>query len=102
MVAFSTAGALAADDKDKKPEKKKADPAARFAKLDKDGDGKLDAEEMKAFSKKNPKAGERVLKRKDKDGDSKLSKDEFVAKPEKKKKPAGDKPEKKEEKKDAA
>jgi hypothetical protein len=105
-AVFASTSAIAAEEE--KKAKKKADPAARFAKLDKDSDGKLSAEELKAAFKKKPEMAEKILKSKDKNKDGNLSKEEFVAKrtPKKKgdaaKKP-GKKPAKKPaKKKDAA
>jgi hypothetical protein len=71
--------AAAADSE--KPKKKKPDLAARFVKLDKDSDGFVSAEELKAGFKKKPEMAEKMMKRKDKNSDGKLSKEEFVAKP---------------------
>ena len=90
-AALASAVALAEPAKEEKKEgdkKKKPDLAARFAKLDKNSDGFVDAEELKAGMKKNPDNAAKILKRKDKDGDGKLSKAEFTAKaaPKKKKK----------------
>jgi Ca2+-binding EF-hand superfamily protein len=95
-AAFTSMAAFAADDA-KKPEKKAADPAARFAKLDANTDGFVDADELKAGFKKKPEMADKLMKAKDKDGDSKLSKEEFTAAP-KKKKQDGDKKKKKEDK----
>jgi Ca2+-binding EF-hand superfamily protein len=80
--------------------KKKPDPAAAFARLDKDSDGKLSKEEFvgKRTDEAATKAGEMFAK-KDKDSDGSLSKEEFTAGPKGKGKPDGDKPKKK--KKDA-
>jgi len=85
-AAFSLTAAFADDDKEKKPEKKKADPAARFAKLDADSDGKVTADELKAGFKKKPEMAEKMMKAKDKNKDGSLSKEEFTAKRTKKKK----------------
>lgn len=58
--------------------KPKADPAAVFAKKDKDGDKSLSADEFKAGAKDAAKADE-AFKKKDKNGDGKLSLEEFSA-----------------------
>jgi Ca2+-binding EF-hand superfamily protein len=63
---------------------KKPDPAAVFAKKDKDGDGKLSKEEFVANAKDAAKAEEAFANR-DKDKDGFVSKEEFLAKPAKKK-----------------
>jgi hypothetical protein len=70
----------AADEPAKKPEgeKKKHDPAAMFAKKDKNNDGSLSKEEFTAGAKDAAKA-EESFKKKDKDGDGKLSKEEATA-----------------------
>lgn len=96
VAAGLSLSAASAADEEKKPAKKKADPAARFAKLDKNSDGSVDAEELKAGFKKKPEMAEKMMKRKDKDADGKLSKEEFVAKaaPKKKKGDGGDAPKK--------
>ena len=60
------------------------DAAARFAKLDRDSDGKVTLDELKAGMKKKPEAADKILKAKDKDSDGSLSTEEFTAKPEKK------------------
>jgi hypothetical protein len=100
MAAFSANFATAAEEE--KKAKKKADPAARFAKLDKDSDGKLTAEELKAAFKKKPEMAEKILKSKDKNKDGNLSKEEFTAKRTPKKKgDAAKKPGKKPAKKPA-
>ncbi len=102
-AVFAATSAIAAEEE--KKAKKKADPAARFAKLDKDSDGKLSAEELKAAFKKKPEMAEKVLKAKDKNKDGSISKEEFVAKrtPKKKKGDDAKKPAKKPaKKKDAA
>ena len=97
MAGF--AANLTAAEEEKK-DKKKADPAARFAKLDKDSDGKVSAEELKAGFKKKPEMAEKILKAKDKNKDGSLSKEEFVAKRTPKKKgDAAKKPAKKPAKK---
>lgn len=90
VAAGLSLSAASAADEEKEPAKKKADPAARFAKLDTNSDGSLDADELKAGFKKKPEMAEKLMKRKDKDADGKLSKEEFVAKaaPKKKKKDA--------------
>ena len=61
-------------------DKPKPDPEQVFAKLDKDGDGKLTEEEYvgKKTGEKADKAKERFAKL-DKDGDKSLSKEEFLA-----------------------
>ncbi len=99
VMACCVANFATAAEEEKKA-KKKADPAARFAKLDKDSDGKLTAEELKAGFKKKPEMAEKVLKSKDKDKDGSISKEEFVAKRTPKKKgDAAKKPAKKPAKK---
>ena len=98
LTAFTASSVVAAEE-DKK-DKKKADPAARFAKLDKNSDGKVSAEELKAGFKKKPEMAEKILKAKDKNKDGSLSKEEFVAKRTPKKKgDAAKKPAKKPAKK---
>ena len=78
MTGVSANLATAAEEE--KKAKKKPDPAARFAKLDKDSDCKLSADELKAGFKKKPEMAEKILKAKDKNKDGNLSKEEFVAK----------------------
>jgi len=97
-AAFASTAAFAEDTK--KPEKKAADPAARFAKLDKDGNKEVSLDELKAGSKGKPDSAEKMMKAKDKDKNGSLSLEEFSAKPEKKKKEGGegDKKKKKEAK----
>ncbi|MCP4846815.1 MAG: EF-hand domain-containing protein [Verrucomicrobiaceae bacterium] len=98
VAGFAANFATAAEEE--KKAKKKADPAARFAKLDKDSDGKITAEELKAGFKKKPEMAEKILKAKDKNKDGNLSKEEFVAKRTPKKKgDAAKKPAKKPAKK---
>jgi Ca2+-binding EF-hand superfamily protein len=65
--------------------KPKADPAAVFAKKDKNGDGKLSKEEFTAGAKDAAKA-EAQFTAKDKDKDGSVSKEEFTAAPAQKKK----------------
>ena len=98
LTAFTASSVVAAEEE--KKAKKKADPAARFAKLDKNSDGKVSAEELKAGFKKKPEMAEKILKTKDKNKDGSLSKDEFVAKRTPKKK--GDAAKKPAKKKDAS
>ena len=99
-VMTGVAANLATAAEEEKKAKKKPDPAARFAKLDKDSDGKLSAEELKAGFKKKPEMAEKILKAKDKNKDGSLSKEEFVAKRTPKKKgDAAKKPAKKPAKK---
>ena len=101
VAVFASTSAIAAEDE--KKAKKKPDQAARFAKLDKDSDGKLSAEELKAGFKKKPELAEKVLKSKDKDKDGSISKEEFLAKRKPKKKgDAAKKGKKPAKKKDAA
>ena len=101
VAVFASTSALAAEEE--KKAKKKPDQAARFAKLDKDSDGKLSAEELKAGFKKKPELAEKVLKSKDKDKDGSISKEEFLAKRKPKKKgDAAKKGKKPAKKKDAA
>ena len=80
-VVALAATVTAAEGDAKKPEGKgKGDPAAAFAKLDKNGDGKVSKEEYmdSAAAKKDAaKAGESFAKR-DKNGDGSLSKEEFI------------------------
>ena len=89
-AVFSISAVFAADDDGKKPEKKKGDPAARFAKLDADSDGKVTLDEFKAGMKKNSEGAEKMMKAKDRDKDGSLTKEEFTAAPKKKGK-GGDK-----------
>jgi len=84
-AGFACTAALADDDKEKKPEKKHRDPAARFEKLDDNKDGMVTLDELKAGTKKHPEMAERIMKSKDKDNDSQLSKEEFTAEPSRKK-----------------
>ena len=63
---------------DAKKEKPKMDPAAVFAKKDKNGDGKLSKEEFLDKAKDAAKA-EKQFAAKDKDKDGSLSKEEFTA-----------------------
>lgn len=67
--------------------KPKPDPAAQFAKMDKDGDAKLSKDEFLATAKDDAAKAKKaeVFAKKDKDADGFLSKEEFLAKPEKKK-----------------
>ncbi len=73
--AFAEDGAAAA--------KPKKDPAAAFAKLDANGDGKVSLEEFKANKRfqKDPAKAEKVFARKDTDKDGSLTQEEFTAKP---------------------
>jgi hypothetical protein len=70
---------------EKKADKPKADPAAVFAKKDKNSDGKLSKEEFLDKAKDAAKA-EAQFAAKDKDKDGSLSKEEFTAAGGKKKK----------------
>jgi EF hand len=82
-VLAMAATVSAADGAAKKGDAKgkgKADPAAAFAKMDKDGDGKVSKEEFMASpqaKKDATKAGESFTKR-DKNSDGSLSKEEFM------------------------
>src|SRR4051812_12009306 len=78
-LAISISFATAAD-AEKKAEKK-ADPEASFKKIDKDGDGFISLDEMKASpaGQRDAAKAEQMFKRKDKDGDGKLSLDEYKA-----------------------
>lgn len=75
LTAFAVAAtfAVAAD-----AEKKKADPAAVFAKKDSNSDKSVSLDEFKAGAKDAAKA-EESFKKKDKNGDGKLSLEEFSA-----------------------
>jgi Ca2+-binding EF-hand superfamily protein len=78
-ATFAATTAHAAD-------KKKADPDARFAKLDANGDKKLSLDEFKVKRKDDAAAkAEKQFKHKDKDGDGSLSLEEFKAAGKKKK-----------------
>ena len=63
------------------PAKPKADPAAMFAKLDKDGDKAVSKEEFMASpgAKKDAAKAEASFGKKDKNADGKLSLEEFSA-----------------------
>lgn len=65
-------------DEGKKKEGDRPDPAAQFAKKDKNGDGKLSKEEFTAGAKDAAKS-EAAFTAKDKDKDGSLSKEEFAA-----------------------
>ena len=89
FTALLTAPLFAADDEKKKPAKKPTKTAAeRFAKFDKNSDGSLSLDELKAnpYFKDKPEVAAKNFKRRDKDGDGKLSKEEFAAKQQPKKK----------------
>jgi len=68
---------FAADEK-KEGDKPKQDPAAMFAKKDKNGDGKVSKDEFLAGAKDAAKA-EAAFTAKDKDKDGFLTKEEFAA-----------------------
>lgn len=89
FTALFAAPLFAAEDEKKKPAKKPTKTAAeRFAKFDKNSDGSISLDELKASPnfKNKPEAAAKNLKRRDKDGDGKLSKEEFAAKRQPKKK----------------
>ncbi len=95
-LAVVAGSAMAKDDAKKEGAKKPKRTAEEIFKArDKDGDGKLTLEELKAKVKKPERAArlEKMFKAKDKDGDGALTLEEFKAKPErkgkKKGKPAG-------------
>ena len=82
-VSFGVAGVVSAADKPKD----KPDAAARFKKIDKDGNGKVSLEEFVGKKEGDKKtAAEKAFGKKDKDGDGSLTLEEFSAKPKKKKK----------------
>lgn len=85
LVSASLSFAAEGDAKKPAGDKPKADPAAVFAKKDKNGDGKLSKEEFTAGAKDAAKA-EAQFTAKDKDKDGSVSKEEFTAAPAKKKK----------------
>lgn len=88
VISFGVTGFVNAADE--KP-KKKPDAAARFKKMDKDGDGKLSLEEFIGKREGEKKeAAEKVFNRKDKDSDGSLTVEEFSATPKKKKKKTDD------------
>jgi len=63
------------------PRKKKEEPEAfDFNKLDKDGDGQIDAEEIMSEFKVSRKQADAMLKKLDKDGDGKIDAQEFAKK----------------------
>jgi Ca2+-binding EF-hand superfamily protein len=84
LLAFLVAASFSFA-QEKKEEKKKADPAAAFAKKDKNGDGKLSKEEFTAGAKDAAKSEQQFTAR-DKDKDGSVSKEEFTAAGGKKKK----------------
>lgn len=84
LAALLVSASLAVAAEGDKPAKPKPDPAAVFAKKDKDADGKLSKEEFLAGAKDAAKA-EAAFTNKDKDKDGFVSKEEFLAKPAKKK-----------------
>jgi hypothetical protein len=81
IAAFS-ASVHAADDAKGKGKAKggKGDPAAAFAKLDKNSDGKISKEEFMASpaAQKDAAKAEESFKKRDKNGDGFLSKEEFA------------------------
>jgi hypothetical protein len=85
LLAFLVAASFSFAQEKKEGEKKKADPAAAFAKKDKNGDGKLSKEEFTAGAKDAAKAETQFAAR-DKDKDGSVSKEEFTAAGGKKKK----------------
>lgn len=62
-------------------QRKAPDPEKRFAKLDKNSDGKLSLEEYQAGGRKqaDPEKRAKLFKKIDADGDGFVSKDEFLA-----------------------
>ena len=81
FTALFAAPLFAAEDEKKKPAKKPTKSAAeRFAKFDKNSDGSLSLDELKAnpYFKDKPEIAARNFKRRDKDGDGKLSKEELL------------------------
>lgn len=109
VLALSASLSFAADgDKPKKPpgggDKPRPNPEEIFKHLDTDKDQSISKDEFLAGpkAKENPDKAAQIFGHKDKDGDGKLSKDEFAAHPERPpgKKPEGDKPGKKPEKKE--
>lgn len=79
-VLAIAAGVQAADAKGGAKGKGKGDPAAAFAKLDKNGDGKISKEEFMASpaATKDAAKAEESFKKRDKNGDGSLSKEEFA------------------------
>lgn len=75
MVCLS-AGIAAAQ---KGEAKRQPDPAQRFARADKNGDGQLNLEEFLGKNTKNKEQRERRFKKLDGDGNGTLSKAEFEA-----------------------
>ena len=82
MLALSVAFATAADEKAPAAagERPKRDPAETLKKLDKDGDGKISAEEWKAIpsAKTDPAKNAESFKKLDKNGDGFLSLEELA------------------------
>ena len=72
---------------DAKPDKPKIDPAEAFAKMDKNGDKKVDIAEFKASPrwKKDPAKADEMFKTRDKNTDGGIDLEEFTAKPNNKK-----------------
>ena len=85
LLAFLVAASFSLAQEKKEGEKKKGDPAAAFAKKDKNGDGKLSKEEFTAGAKDAAKSEQQFAAR-DKDKDGSISKEEFTAPGGKKKK----------------
>lgn len=81
VLALGTSLSFAADEKKPGEEKKKADPAEAFKKLDTNNDGKVSLEEFKAgpAGKKDAAKAEEIFGKRDKDGDKNLSLEEFSA-----------------------
>ena len=82
VLALSVAFATAADEKTPAAagEKPKRDPAETIKKLDKDGDGKVSAEEWKAIptAKTDPAKAAESFKKLDKDGDGFVTLEEMA------------------------
>jgi len=83
LLAFTVASAYAGpDDKPKGPggDKPRPDPAAMFAKVDTNSDGKISLEEFLASprGKKDPVKAEEAFKRMDKDSDGSLTPEEMA------------------------
>ncbi|HUT10114.1 MAG TPA: hypothetical protein VMY42_06430 [Thermoguttaceae bacterium] len=100
LALLFVVGTTLAQDGDKKkegPEKPKKSIEDVFKAKDKNGDGKLSFDEIKGKIDKPEALDKLELKFKalDKNGDKALTLEEFTAKPERTKKPAGEKPEKK-------